>query len=127
MAHEYSLFESTRNPNMIVSKEIHSLIDQYKTYCNQPRCQTEWANIRHSLLNCLASNKIIDFDYIGEYELNPGSVHIRPTYAIKHKNGTEMKIAFTWLSNIVVFSSRNRKTHCYADEFKKRLDRFVNV
>ena len=46
-------------------------------------------------------------------------------YEIVHSDGRKLRLAFTGLSNIQVFSSRKRSTHCYPAELKKRLEQFI--
>ena len=100
--------------------------DQCRTGCTDPHCQDAALEIRALLFHTLAQNQVKSFSPVGQYRLNPKSIHVRPIYEIAHVNGRTLRIAFTRLSNIQTFSKRGRSTHCSPDEFANQLRDFLN-
>ena len=111
---------------MIITDEIFKIVtEECNTGCPNTSCRTSIVTMRDQLLDALRSDEVIDFKLSGvTYSLN--RTYSRPIYSIENTNGKKMFIAFTGLSNIMVFSKRNRHTHCRATEFSKRIIRFLN-
>ena len=112
---------------MIVNKEIKQLINDYSINCINDFCKKQSEELYKFLINAIRSDKVVEMKYIGEYKLNYNSKFTRPVYELVHVNGNKFKFAFTGLSNIQVFSRRNRSTHCYSSEFYNRLGNFLGI
>ena len=93
--------------------------------CRSPICQKNYHELA-SVVRALAdSPHIKSISYAGEYRLNPFSSWTRPKFSINHRDGRSMKVGFTGMTTIHVFSKRKRGTHCYASEFRERAVKFI--
>lgn len=110
---------------MNVTPEIKEDIQSHRTACQKDFCQNQAQQLEESLIETLASPQVSNFQETGEWFLN--GLHWRPVYTITHHDGRTLEIAFTGLSNIMTFSSRDRYTHNRADEFRERMERFLGT
>ena len=105
---------------------VDEVADLCDTTCTRPRCQAAAQCHQALLLHALASVQVTEFTFVGEHPLHPGSIHIRPVFQLTHLNGRTLRMAFTGLSTVQVFSNRrNRSTHCHPHEFATRLHNFI--
>ena len=111
---------------MEIDEELREFIESEKTACPNQWCRDQGEAITEILLETLGNPRITGLEYQGEHRLNPSSNWTRPVYGIVHQDGRRIRIAFTRLSSIQVFSHRKGKsTHCYSAELKKRLGEFI--
>ena len=110
---------------MELNTQLRELIENEKTNCDKPGCRKQAEEIAAILLETLGAPQATVMEYVGEHRLNPESTWTRPVYEIAHQDGSRLRLAFTGLSNVQVFSGRNRSTHCRAAELGKRLERFI--
>lgn len=110
---------------MLVTEEIRETLSSLTASgCNYRQCQDDVSNLRDSLTTALESERVTDFKQDGRWLLN--GIHPRRVYTIVQDGGHRLKIAFTGMSSIMVFSSRGRYTHCRPDEFQERLQKFLS-
>ena len=111
---------------MWVSDELRSEIKEWaSTGCRQSYCQGSIKAIGDTLLTALESPKVIRWEPAGTHQINPGSIHIRQCFTLLNEDGTRLRLGFTGLATIMVFSRRKRHTYCNAEEFKERIDKFL--
>ena len=110
---------------MEVNRKLQELIEDQQTNCSNPWCQDQSRELADLLLETLSSPEVASLEYVGEHRLNPTSKLTRPVYEIVHSDGRRLRLAFTGLSNIQVFSSKNRSTHCYPEALRARLEKFT--
>ena len=108
---------------MMVTEEIRQEIASYSTNCRHERCQAQNGEIQRMLLEALESDRVVRFQRDGGWLLNQR--HARRVYAIRRSDGRELRIAPTYMSTIMVFSSRGRSTHCRPEEFSQRMEKFL--
>ena len=109
---------------MRVTQELQELVESHQTRCSRATCQASFDQLAQTLLETLRSPEITGFEYVRTHQLHTVSVHFRPVYRMTHRNGRTLDLAFTGLATIQVFSARNRRTHCYPDEFAARMAHF---
>ena len=112
---------------MKINKEIQEIINSSYISCSNVWCQKECRESLRRLMDLLCSPKIISMEYKGEYKFNPQKLWSRSVYEISHIDGRKLKLAFTGMGTIQIFSKRNRQTHCRTKEFKERLNKFENI
>ena len=110
---------------MKVTDELRELIESHRTRCSSPTCQASFDQLGEILLETLRSPETTGFEYVRTHQLHPVSVHFRPVYRMTHRDGRTLDLAFTGLATIQVFSARNRRSHCYPEEFAARMARFT--
>ena len=110
---------------MNVDNKLEALIRDH----HDVKCCTGQAgqarDIANTLLETLRDTQVVSFIYAGEHRLNPVSTWTRPMYEVTHAAGRALRLAFTGMGTIQVFSKRKRSTHCYAAEFRKRMRQFL--
>ena len=111
---------------MIITKEIHQLVNSYMNiHCKNTHCQKQIRNIYSKLIELLSSDKVENFRYVGLCKLSYSNGPAKKLYQITLKNRKFMKIGFTGMSSIQVFSKRNRSTYCYSNEFCERVEKLL--
>ena len=109
---------------MIVTNETRETVASHHTSCSHEQCQKQSEEIGAKLLAALASDLVRSFQPAGTWLLNRR--HPRPVYAIERADGRRMRVAFTGMTTLMVFSKRGRFTHCRPDELEQKLARFLN-
>ena len=110
---------------MEIDQELSEMVESGQTGCSNPWRQEQSRELGKLLLETLRSPDVAAMEYGGEHRVNPGSAWTRPVRHIVRTDGRRMKLAFTGLSNVQAFSGRGRSTHCYPEEFGRRLERFM--
>ena len=108
-----------------MTDKLQELVESHRPGCPMPSCQASFDQLKETLLEALRSPDITGFDYVRTHQLHPVNVHFRPVYRSTHREGRTLDLAFTGLATIQVFSARNRRSHCYPDEFAKRMAQFT--
>ena len=116
---------ATWRKSMEVDRKLQELIEDQQTNCSNPRCRNQSRELADLLLETLNSPEVANLEYVGERRLNPTSTLTRPVYEIVHSDGRRLRLAFTGLSNIQIFSSRNKSTHCYPEDLRAKLEKFT--
>lgn len=112
---------------MQVTSTQNDLIEHYRPTCPSPHCKAQYQELADLLLETLRSPQVTALEYAGEYRLNPESNYTRPVYEIVHQDGRTLRLAFTGLSTLQVFSPRNRSTHCCPGELARRMQDFIST
>ena len=111
---------------MKITAEVQDTITDMRTDCHHQRCKDQAQNIENTLLQALASPMVDSFTPDGEWLLN--DIHPRPAYLIQHTDSRSLRIAFTFMCTIMVFSRRRPRhyTHCRPQEFAQRMREFLS-
>ena len=109
---------------MVLTEETRRTVEQYRRIgCHSETCRAQAGQLVDILLEALAREEVTGFEPLEDWLLN--GIHRRPAYALIRRDGAELKIAFTGMTMLMVFSSRNRYTHCGPGGLTRRLERFL--
>ena len=113
----------------VTGKPERSLDELLHLRCTSTWCQANVDLIKATLQTALESQKIAAFVYEGDVKFSLMNAYGRPTYTIHHVDGRQMRVAFTGMSTIEVYSKRKRggrsSHHCRGDEFRDRMQKFI--
>ena len=110
---------------MKITGEIRKLFESNITQCTDEACRKESEAEMKLLLKAISSDKVVDFQYMGETKLNSFSSWTRSVYDMSHENGSYFRFAFTGMSTVQVFSKGKRSYHRYSNDLKIKLDKFI--
>ena len=111
---------------MQLTEQLQNIIEGHQTTCSNQWCRDEGQKISDTLLRALGEDRVAGMEYAGEHRLNPMSNWTRAAYELIHADGRRLRLAFTGMSSLQVFSKRGRSTHCRAAELHGRLQAFIH-
>ncbi len=111
---------------MQLTEQLQNIIEGHQTTCSNQWCRDEGQRISDTLLRALGEDQVTNMEYASQHRLNPMSNWTRATYEILHADGRRLRLAFTGMSSLQVFSKRSRSTHCRAAELRDRLQAFIH-
>ena len=111
---------------MKVPRDIERLITEQPTGCGKTRCVSDVYKIKRLLLNTLRSDQVVGFEEFDRWQPHP-QFSGRPTYKIVRSDGKRLRVAFTGMTTLQVFSKGDRSHHYRPAELSEKLGSFIEV